>query len=81
VRVKVLLFARLREIAGTDEISLDLREPATLGDAWAALVARHAGAGPFAAAVTCARNAEYARMETPLADGDEVAFLPPVSGG
>jgi molybdopterin converting factor subunit 1 len=82
VRVTVLLFARLREIAGTAEttVELDLGSP-TIADVWAALVASHPGLAPHAASMSCARNAEYARMHTPVAEGDEVAFLPPVSGG
>lgn len=82
MRVKVLLFARLREIAGTAEAEVELAgESATIADVWAALVGRHPALAPHAQAMSCARNAEYARQPTPVSDGDEVAFLPPVSGG
>lgn len=82
MRVTVLLFARLREIAGVAEtaVALDLASP-TIADVWSALVASHPGLAPHGASMSCARNAEYARPTTPVADGDEVAFLPPVSGG
>jgi molybdopterin converting factor subunit 1 len=81
MRVKVLLFAGLRDVAGAPELPLSLHPGATIADAWRSLAATHPGIAPYAAAVSCARNAEYARMDTILADGDEVAFLPPVSGG
>lgn len=82
MRVTVLLFARLREIAGAADLALELEAPAaTIADVWAALVARHPALAPHAASLSCARNAEYARMVTPVAEGDEIAFLPPVSGG
>lgn len=82
MRVKVLLFARLREIAGAAEIDVDLpAAQATIADVWSLLVARHPALAPHAASLSSARNAEYARPATTVADGDEVAFLPPVSGG
>lgn len=81
MRVKVRLFARLREIAGRDELVLELPSPAVARDAWNRLVAEHPALEPFGPAISTAVNAEYARLDSPLGDGDEVAFLPPVSGG
>lgn len=81
MRVTVLLFARLREIAGAAELPLELPAAATIADAWSRLVGAYPALAPHAPSMSCARNAEYARLHTPLADGDEVAFLPPVSGG
>ena len=49
--------------------------------AGAALVAAHPAADAYARSMSCAVNLNYARMTTTVADGDEVAFLPPVSGG
>jgi molybdopterin converting factor subunit 1 len=78
----VLLFARLRELAGAAEVDVQVdAAEATIAAVWAALIARYPALAPHAPAMSCARNAEYARMHTPVADGDEVAFLPPVSGG
>ncbi|HLX33694.1 MAG TPA: molybdenum cofactor biosynthesis protein MoaE [Candidatus Limnocylindrales bacterium] len=81
MRVRVRLFAIQRELAGTREVSLDLTEGATIDDAWRAVAERHPAIGPGRAYVRFARNADYAAADTRLADGDEVAFIPPVSGG
>jgi molybdopterin converting factor subunit 1 len=81
VRVKVLLFARLRDLAGAGELDVDVPPGATIRQAWDALATLHASVAPYAGSLSCARNAEYARWDTALAEGDEVAFLPPVSGG
>jgi molybdopterin synthase catalytic subunit len=81
MRVRVRLFARQRELAGTREVALDLAPGATIEDAWAALAARFpaiASGRPF---VRFARNGDYAEAGTALADGDEVACIPPISGG
>jgi molybdopterin converting factor small subunit len=48
---------------------------------WRALAEEFPGAAPYRPALSAAVNAEYARFAAPVADGDEVAFLPPVSGG
>jgi molybdopterin converting factor subunit 1 len=79
--VTVRLFARLREIAGSPDLRLDLPGGARVQDAWATLKARHPDLDAYSASISCAVNEEYARMHAPLAEGDEVAFLPPVSGG
>ena len=79
--VTIRLFARLREMAGGAEFRRDLPDGATARSAWEALVAEFPGFEDYSKAVSCAVNEEYARMTAPLSDGDEVAFLPPVSGG
>ena len=81
MRVNVLLFARLREIAGQSMLSCDVAEGATIADVWQAIAARHPGLAPFGASVSCARNEDFARLQTRVTADDEVAFLPPVSGG
>ena len=81
MRVTVRLFARLRDIAGTAELSRDLATGATIGDVWRQLAGEFPGLQPYERSISSAVNADYARLDTPLADGDEVAFLPPVSGG
>ena len=81
VRIRVRLFARQRELAGAREVALELTTGATIEGAWTALAAQApsiASGRPF---VRFARNGEYADADTPLADGDEVACIPPISGG
>ncbi|HTU99407.1 MAG TPA: molybdopterin converting factor subunit 1 [Luteitalea sp.] len=79
--VTVRLFARLKEIAGADELPRDLGTATTVGDVWQSLAAEWPDLAPYAASLSCAVNAQYARMHTAVSDGDEIAFLPPVSGG
>jgi molybdopterin converting factor subunit 1 len=81
VRVRVRLFATQRELAGTREVGLELGDDATVADAWEALVARFPALAPGRDFVRFARNGAYADEATSLAEGDEVAMIPPVSGG
>jgi molybdopterin converting factor subunit 1 len=81
MRIRVRLFAIQRELAGTREVELELPAGASIESAWSALVARHPSLEPGRAYVRFARNADYASPDTTLADGDELAVIPPVSGG
>jgi molybdopterin synthase catalytic subunit len=74
VKVTVKLFAGLRERAGWSERDLD--GVGVVGDVWSAL-----GLGDEPPGLLYAVNLEYAQKDRPLADGDEVALIPPVSGG
>ena len=81
MRVTVRLFARLRELAGRESWELDVAPDATVSDAWAAVTSEHPPLAPFDRAISCAVNANFSRMSQPLHEDDDVAFLPPVSGG
>ena len=81
MRIRVRLFAVQRELAGTREVPLDLPPGTTVAGAWDALVERHPVLAPGRASVRFARNSVYADAADVLADGDEVAMIPPVSGG
>jgi molybdopterin converting factor subunit 1 len=81
VRVRVRLFAMQRELAGTRQVELELAPGATIEGAWEALVERFPTLAPGRRAVRFARNGDYAPANSALADGDEVAMIPPVSGG
>jgi len=81
MRVTIRLFARLRDITGASELVRDVAAPATAQVVWDTMVAEQPRLAEYGRALSVAVNAEYARMNTALADGDEVAFLPPVSGG
>ena len=78
--VRALAFAQLREILGEAK-TLDLPHGATARDAWHALVRTHASLGPLAASTRLARNGAFVGDAVALAEGDELALLPPVSGG
>jgi MoaE-MoaD fusion protein len=77
MRVRVRLFAVLRERVGAGERELELDEAARAGDVWPALGMREEAPAGLLYAV----NKSYAAAETPLSEGDEVALIPPVSGG
>jgi MoaE-MoaD fusion protein len=79
--VTVRLFAHLAELAGFRQTTVDLGEGLTAGDVYAVLSRRHPRIAGFGESVMYARNHEYVRAETPLAPGDELALIPPVSGG
>lgn len=81
MRVKVRLFARLKDLAGTGELEQDLPAAADVQALWNGLVATRPTLADYERAMSVAVNTEYSRMTTVLNDGDEVAFLPPVSGG
>jgi molybdopterin synthase catalytic subunit len=80
VRVSVQLFAGLRERAGARRLEVDLAEPATVADLLAAMAATPVG--PLAPrSCIVAVNREYAGASEPIGPGDELALIPPVSGG
>jgi molybdopterin converting factor subunit 1 len=81
MRVTVQCFARLRELAGRREWTCEVPAGARVSDVWRELVLVAPAAAALAGSVSCAVNAEFAPMSAPVHDGDEVAFLPPVSGG
>ena len=81
MRVRVRLFASLREAVGQAEVSLDLPERATAEDAWAALARDRPTLSARRPRLTAAINRRYAPFDTQLEDGDELVFVPPVSGG
>jgi molybdopterin synthase catalytic subunit/molybdopterin converting factor small subunit len=76
VNVRVRLFAGLRERAGTGSVEIDLPENAVVGDVWAALAL-----GDEPEGLLYALNRGYSEKSATLAAGDEVAVIPPVSGG
>ena len=78
--VKVLLFGAAADRAGTRETQLPVGE-ITLNELWPLLEERHPDLSPMRDTLAFAVNGEYARGDTRVAPGDEVAVLPPVSGG
>ena len=80
MNVRVVLFAKPRELVGKPNVDLALPVGATAADAWTQLSSRY-DLGPLPRSFRCAINSEYAVWEAALKDGDELAVIPPVSGG
>jgi MoaE-MoaD fusion protein len=80
MNVRVVLFAKPRELVGQPNLELALPTGATAADAWSQLSTRY-DLGPLPRSFRCAVNSEYAGWNDPLKDGDELAVIPPVSGG
>ena len=81
MRITIRLFARLREIAGTGELARETGETATARTVWTQLIGDFPPLADYTPVISCAVNEEYASFDRSLHPGDEVAFLPPVSGG
>ena len=81
MHVTVRLFARLKDIAGAGTLARDVPPGTTARDVWNDVAREFPDMHPYAQVSSCAVNEEYARFSTVLHEGDEVAFLPPVSGG
>lgn len=79
--VQVLYFGRLKEIAGSSEESVELRDGDRIEDLFARCSSSRPELGKFRSSLVAARNREFAAWDTELSSGDEVGFLPPVSGG
>ena len=78
--IKILLFGAAADRAGTRETYLQADE-VTLDELWSLLLEQYPSLSPMRDTLAFAVNGEYARGETPVSPGDEVAVLPPVSGG
>ena len=81
VAVKVLFFGRVRELTGLSEESVELAAGATLSDLFALYATRYPKLAEFRSSLVASRNQEFAAWDTRLSSGDDIAFLPPVSGG
>ena len=81
VRVKVLFFGRLKDIVGHSEESLELADASTIEELFARYSKRLPELAKYRSTVAASRNQEFAAWDTAVYSGDEVAFLPPVSGG
>ena len=81
MRIRVLLFGQLQDIAGTKEAQLDLPAGATVASVMSHYGQQFPKFQALAGSVACSVNQEYAASSAALKDGDEVGLLPPVSGG
>ena len=81
MRIHVKLFAILKDRAGCGETSLDVREGASAREVADVLASQKPAIADFLPRVAYAVNLSYAKPDTVLHDGDELALIPPVSGG
>src|SRR6266851_2189645 len=81
IAVRTRLFARLREQAGTDAESVEVQAGSTVADVYDALRKLHPALETNRESVRAAVNQEFAGWDAVVTNGDEVAFIPPVSGG
>jgi molybdopterin converting factor small subunit len=81
VKIRVLAFARLRELLGGATHDLDVEDGATVADVWDVLADRYAAIVPLADSTRIARNGRLAASSERLEANDEVSLLPPVGGG
>jgi molybdopterin converting factor subunit 1 len=79
--IRSLFFATYRDMAGQDELSVELPDGASIAELVAGLRARGGGLSRMPESPVTAVNMDYAPLATVLRDGDEVAFIPPVAGG
>jgi molybdopterin converting factor subunit 1 len=81
ISVRVRFFAGHRDIVGRTELDITQEEGATVGALWEQLTAAYPRLAGYTGRLLYAVNQEFAGPATELRDGDEVAFIPPVSGG
>jgi molybdopterin synthase catalytic subunit len=81
MRINIKLFAILRDRAGTSEVALELPDGATVAEAAAKLAETFPTMRSLLERAAFAVNQSYSKADTALADGDELALIPPVSGG
>jgi sulfur-carrier protein len=79
--IRVLFFASLADITGVREASLDSAEFTDVNSIFNKFASEFPALEKYRDSVLLAQNSEFARPATPVKDGDEIAFFPPVSGG
>ena len=79
--MRILFFAQLKDVTGCDAVEIACSSPLDRDGLWAALLERFPGLAAHRPSVRLARNCEYAAPDALFTHSDEVALLPPVSGG
>lgn len=79
--MRVLFFAHLQDVTGCAVRELEFAMPVTAEQLWSRLLAEYPGLAGHRATVRLARDWDYVDADTRFSDGDEVALIPPVSGG
>ena len=81
MKVKILFFGQLRDYVGRSEDAMELAEGSSVETLWNRYASEYPKLRAMASSIAMARNQQFVTAAEPLADGDEVAFMPPVSGG
>jgi molybdopterin converting factor subunit 1 len=79
--MRVLFFAQLKDVTGRDSVELAPASPLNAEQLWAALLKKFPALAAHRSSVRIARNGEYAATDAQFSNADEVALIPPVSGG
>ena len=79
--MRVLFFAQLKDATGTAELEMNISKSLDADALWCKLIAVHPALAPFRKTTRLARNSEYVDAQTRFTNSDEVALIPPVSGG
>jgi len=81
MQTRVLFFGKLKELAGGSEQSIEISYGSTIAELFDRFARQTPALAPYRTSVVASRNQEFAHWTTVLEPGDEIAFLPPVSGG
>jgi molybdopterin converting factor subunit 1 len=79
--MRILLFAHVKDAIGTGEFDLKINGEVDAAEVWRQIIGARSGLAPFQKTTRLARNGEYADAHARFTDADEVALIPPVSGG
>ncbi len=79
--VRVVPFARIREILGSEDLDLPVADGTTVGDVWRELAVSYPALAPLANSTRLVKNGSMVAADTSLRDGDELCLLPPYGGG
>ena len=81
MKIELLFFASARDLSGATQATIELPDGADIAAMVRRVVSEFTNLVPVAASARFARNEEFVSQDTPLQDGDQVAWLPPMSGG
>ena len=79
--MRILFFAQLKDATGSESVEMDVPSPVGEERLWATLLEQFPALAAYRASTRLARNGEYAAARTEFSGKDEIALIPPVSGG
>lgn len=81
MKVKVKCFAFIKDVFGQEELEFDVADGTTVASLWDTIIAEQPQLAAYGTSLAFIVNEEFVSGEEPVAEGDEIAFMPPVSGG